>query len=189
MPQRGNSCHYPEVTIQLNRNFYFIFYNRSKDQAQRPTLGSIVWTWCCLPRAVEPHRALSLPWVLDHCRCVWCESPHSPAHVLGDQCYAQEDWGTPASQPGWAELWLCGCRWAGIWALPCTCTASEMPVRLTEAVHTVTAHNSANTHCTQNWNLNPGVCRTTRAYKAPIEAKKPCEWAMQLFANCFLPGF
>lgn len=35
MPQRGNSCHYPEVTIQLNRNFYFIFYNRSKDQAQR----------------------------------------------------------------------------------------------------------------------------------------------------------
>lgn len=45
MSQGGNSCHYPEVTIQLNHYFYFIFTTEARTESKGPvaTLGSIVW--------------------------------------------------------------------------------------------------------------------------------------------------
>lgn len=49
-----NSCHYPEVAIQLNYNFYIIFTTEARSKAH---LGQHCVTWWCLPQAVEPHRA------------------------------------------------------------------------------------------------------------------------------------
>lgn len=154
-----NSCHYPEVAIQLNYNFYIIFTTEARSKAH---LGQHCVTWWCLPQAVEPHRAA------EPSGCSGCWVTAGLCGVNNPQRALSMSWGSRAVALLCFQLSvLCSCRWAGIWALTRVCSVSEMPVEMTEAV---TAQNSANTHCTQNWNLNPGVHRTTRACRAPAES-------------------
>lgn len=109
MSQRGNSCHYPEVTIQLNHYFYFIFTREARTKPKGPaaTLGSIVWPDVASHRLwshIESSWALSL---LQHpCWTTTGLCGVNP-HITLSTVLVQEDWGAPAPPPGWAELWLC----------------------------------------------------------------------------------
>lgn len=138
MSQRGNSCRYPEVTIQLNHYFYFIFATETRTKPKGPvaTLGSIMWSDVASHRPwshtelLSPQPAL----VLGCCRSVWCESPHSPVHSTGGLYWLCPGGLRDLSPTAWVSravvlhcfqvLFLCSCRWTGIWALTCTCTAS-----------------------------------------------------------------
>lgn len=136
MSQRGNSGHHPEVTIQLNHYFYFIFTKKQgpSPKAQQPPWAALcdlmlLHTGC---GATRSSWALSLLWVLDCYRSGWCGAPQPcplcwgssavPRRAEGPQphCLGEQSCGSALL----SGLGLCSCRWTGMWALTCTCTAS-----------------------------------------------------------------
>lgn len=152
MSQRGNSGHHPEVTIQLNYYFYFIF---TKKQGPSPKVQQPPWAALCdlmlLPTGCGATRsswALSLLWVLDYYRSGWCGAPHSPVHCAGGAvlCPGGPRDPSPTAWVGRAVVLHCfqvlvsaaagerGCEHSLALALHL-----EMPVKLTGAMDTVTA--------------------------------------------------
>lgn len=125
---------------------------------------------------------------------VWIPTQPCPLY-LGTSAVPKRPLSPP---PGWAELWLCIAfrSWPfaaadGLGFEHSLVLHLEMPIKLTEAMHTETAYNSGNTHCTQNWNLKHSVHRTSHAYRIPTEShwcqsKNSCEWAVQLLEIYFL---
>lgn len=160
MSQRANSCHCPEVTIQLKHYFYFVFTTEARTNPKGPaaTLGSTVWPEVTSRRLWSHAELLSLPWVLDTAG-LCSVNPHTalstvlgasavPRGTEGPQphCLSEQSCGLPCFQ----VLVPCSCRWTGIWAFTCTCTASGNANQVDRAVHTVTAQNLGNICCTQN---------------------------------------
>lgn len=199
-PQSATSCHWEVILVTTLKSpsswtiFFTLFLQQKQGpspKAQQPPRAALCDlmlppTGC---GATQSSWALSLLWVL-----VWI--PIQPCCCTGGTVLGQEgpqphglheqSWGSALFQ----ALVLCSCSWTGLWALPGTCSVSGTASQAGRGVHTVTAENSAHTHCTQNWNLNHAVHRTTHVYRTPTEShwcqsKKAYEWTVQLCEACF----